>query len=141
MFHTFVYCYSGSHITILCRRSQLNSGVYGTTYGFSQSIQFLGFSLALGFGAYQVMQEPGSIAYARFSDIFTVFMAVIFGAIGSGQATSFAPNYAKAKLSANRIFALLDREPVIDGYSTDGLEPVRFCAWYLTIWVVLSMIS
>ena len=38
--------------------------------------------------------------------------------------SAFAPNYAKAKQSANRIFALLDREPVVDGYSEDGLKPV-----------------
>ena len=53
-----------------------------------------------------------------------MFIAIIFGSFGAGAASSFAPNYAKAKQSANRIFALLDREPVIDGYSEEGLKPV-----------------
>ena len=80
--------------------------------------------MAFGFGAYQVTRQPGHIAHEGFSDVFTVFLAIIFGSIGAGQASSFAPNYAKAKQSANRIFALLDREPVIDGYSEEGLKPV-----------------
>ena len=98
--------------------------MYGATYGFSQSILFLGYVLAFGFGAYQVTLDTDHIAHAEFSDVFVVFSAVIFGAIGAGQASSFAPNYAKAKVSANRIFALLDREPAIDGYSEDGAKPV-----------------
>ena len=102
----------------------LNSFVYGSSYCFSQGIIYLGFILTFGFGAYQVTQPPGHIAHESFSDMLTVLMAVIFGAMGAGQASAFAPNYAKAKQSANRIFALLDREPVVDGYSEDGLKPV-----------------
>ena len=41
-----------------------------------------------------------------------------------GQAGAFAPNYTKARLSSNRIFQLIDRVPVIDGYSVDGETPV-----------------
>ena len=69
-------------------------------------------------------QEPGSIVHGDFEAIFVAFMALVFGAIGAGQAGAFAPNYAKAKLSADRIFFLLDRVPVIDGYSEDGDRPV-----------------
>ena len=41
-----------------------------------------------------------------------------------GQASHFAPDYGKAKTSANRIFFLLDREPEIDAMSEDGHNPV-----------------
>ena len=41
-----------------------------------------------------------------------------------GQASSFAPDYTKAKVSAARIFAMLDREPDIDSYSEEGDKPV-----------------
>lgn len=41
-----------------------------------------------------------------------------------GQASQFAPDYAKAKASMNRIFALIDNAPSIDVYSTEGLKPV-----------------
>ena len=108
-----------------CRRSLLNTIVYGLTYGFSQGIVFFGFVLTFGFGAFQVVQDRESVVYEEYSHILVALMAVIFGAQGVGQASSFAPNYAKAKQSANRIYALLDREPVIDGYSEDGLKPVR----------------
>ena len=78
-----------------------------------------------------MMQPPSSIAHENYSDVFVAFMAVIFGAFGIGQASSFAPNYAKAKVSANRIYALLDREPDIDGYSEDGLKPVSITIIYM----------
>ena len=111
--------------------------MYGLTYGFSQSTLFFGYTLTFGFGAYQVTRDPGSIAHENFADIFVVFSAVIFGAVGAGQASSFAPNYAQAKVSANRIFALLDREPVIDSYSEDGAKPVST----YTIWMcILTML-
>ena len=100
--------------------------MYGITYGFSQGVLYLGYIVTFGFGAYQVIQEPGHIAHENFADIFVALFAVIFGAFDIGQGSSFAPNYAKAKQSANRIFSLLDREPVIDGYSEDGLKLVSF---------------
>ena len=42
-----------------------------------------------------------------------------------GQASSFAPDYGKAKLAAARVFVLLDREPLIDSLSEEGKKPVR----------------
>ena len=78
------------------------------------------------FGAFQVLLDPSHVAYASFANVFRVFFALIFGAVGAGQAGAFAPNYAKARLSANRIFLLLDREPIIDGYSKEGTKLVGF---------------
>ena len=43
-----------------------------------------------------------------------------------GQAGQFAPDYGKAKAAAAKIFALLDRVPVIDSYSTEGEKPVSW---------------
>ena len=76
------------------------------------------------FGAFQVLLDPSHIAYARFQNVFRVFFALIFSADAAGQAGAFAPNYTKARLSANRIFLLLDRKPVIDGYSEEGKKQV-----------------
>ena len=78
------------------------------------------------FGAYQVTRDTDHVAYAEFQDVFRVFTALIFGAMMAGQAGAFAPNYAKAKISANRIFSLLDREPLIDNYSEKGEKPVSW---------------
>jgi len=42
----------------------------------------------------------------------------------ASRESSFAPNYAKAKLSVKRIFALIDLVPAIDSYSEKGDKPV-----------------
>ncbi len=58
--------------------------------------------------------------YFRNSYIFRVFGAIVFSAISAGQASSFAPDYGKAKAAAARIFHLLDQHPAIDTQSTAG---------------------
>ena len=98
----------------------------GFAYGFSQSIIFLGYIIAFRFGAFLVALPPDHLLHESFSDIFRVMFALLFGAMAAGQASAFAPDYTKAKLSANRIFAMLDREPVIDNYSKDGQKLVCF---------------
>jgi len=54
-----------------------------------------------------------------------VFFALFFGILSAAQATTYLPNYAKARLSAKRIFALEDLVPAIDSYSEDGEKPVN----------------
>lgn len=98
---------------------------YGLTYSFSQATIYLMYAVVFRFGAFLVIQDPDSILFVEYQNVFRVFMAVIFGALSVGQASAFAPNYAKAKISANRIFAILDRNPLIDNYSTEGEKPVR----------------
>jgi len=53
-----------------------------------------------------------------------VFAAILFGAMAIGHASQFAPDYGKAKTAAAKIFALVDRQPQIDSYSTYGKKPV-----------------
>jgi len=40
-----------------------------------------------------------------------------------GQASAFAPDAAKAQVSASVIFQLLDRVPTIDAESEEGTKP------------------
>ena len=56
----------------------------------------------------------------------SVLGAIIFGAMAIGQASSFAPDYAKAKSSATKMFQLFDRQPAIDSSSEEGEKPVSF---------------
>ena len=84
------------------------------------------FAIVFRFGAFLVNLPPEHSLHVEYENVFRVFIAVIFGAFSIGQASAFAPNYAKAKLSANRIFALLDRVPLIDNYSEDGEKLVHY---------------
>ncbi|KAL5516992.1 hypothetical protein EMCRGX_G002456 [Ephydatia muelleri] len=68
------------------------------------------------FGAFLVALPPEHKLYSPFNDISVVFLALVFGAMAAGQAGAFAPNCAKARLSANRIFALLDCVPTTSVY-------------------------
>ena len=111
----------------------MNTVVYGLTYAISQVVVYLMYAVVFRFGAFQVSQDPGNIAHAEFEAVFVAFTALVFGAVGAGQAGAFAPNYAKAKLSADRIFFLLDRVPLIDGYSTDGEKPVSGCGMGMAV--------
>ena len=56
-----------------------------------------------------------------------VFSAIVFGAMGLGNASAFAPDVGKAQNSAKRIIALIDSEPTLDHTSTEGGKlQVRF---------------
>uniref|UniRef100_A0A8C5VB47 P-type phospholipid transporter n=1 Tax=Microcebus murinus TaxID=30608 RepID=A0A8C5VB47_MICMU len=57
---------------------------------------------------------------------YRVFSAIVFGAVALGHASSFAPDYAKAKLSAAHLFMLFERQPLIDSDSEEGLRPDKF---------------
>merc|ERR1712136_370948 len=83
--------------------SKRKSYYYGIAFGMSQSIIFFAYAALYRFGAYLV--------------------AVIFGAMAVGQASSFAPDYAEAKLAANRLFKLFDRVPEIDIDDESGDQP------------------
>lgn len=55
----------------------------------------------------------------------SVISAVLFGAMAVGEANSFAPNYAKAKMSAAHLVMLMNKVPEIDNLSNEGETPVR----------------
>ncbi|KAG7242239.1 hypothetical protein INR49_024285 [Caranx melampygus] len=57
---------------------------------------------------------------------YKVISAVLYGAMAVGEANSFAPNYAKAKMSASHLMMLLKREPAIDNLSQQGESPDKF---------------
>ncbi len=89
---------------------------------------YLMYAVVFRFGAFQIVSDD-PIIHEEFNDVFRTFIALVFGAFSIGQASAFAPNYVKAKLSSNRIFALLDREPVIDNYDESGQKLVS--AWHV----------
>lgn len=49
-----------------------------------------------------------------------VISAVVISGTAMGRASSFTPDYAKAKIAAAQLFKLLDRIPKISMSHTDG---------------------
>ncbi|XP_068612440.1 bile salt export pump [Brachionichthys hirsutus] len=91
------------------------ANVYGACYGFAQCIVFLTNSASYRFGGYLVRQEK-----LHFSLVFRVISAIVTSGTALGRASSYTPDYAKAKISAARFFQLLDRVPKISVYSDKG---------------------
>lgn len=54
-----------------------------------------------------------------------VISAIVTSGTALGKASSYTPNYAKAKTSAARFFQLIDRIPKISVYSEKGEKWVR----------------
>uniref|UniRef100_A0AAY4E0D0 Bile salt export pump n=1 Tax=Denticeps clupeoides TaxID=299321 RepID=A0AAY4E0D0_9TELE len=91
------------------------ANVYGACYGFAQCVVFLANSASYRFGGYLVQQEG-----LHFSLVFRVISAIVTSGTALGRASSYTPDYAKAKISAARFFQLLDRVPKISVYSDNG---------------------
>src|SRR5690348_11111628 len=56
--------------------------------------------------------------------VLRVFFAIAFCGMTVGWATSYFPEYAKARMSGALIFKMLREEPRIDGCSKSGLKTV-----------------
>nr|DBA25040.1 TPA: hypothetical protein GDO54_012613 [Pyxicephalus adspersus] len=97
------------------RDSLKKAPLYGITYAIAQSINYFVNAIVFRFGAWLIAH-----CFMHFENVFVVFSSIIFAAMSVGQSNSFAPDFGKAKTSAQRIFQLLDRKPAIDSYSEDG---------------------
>ena len=122
-YHRYPFIFPPS-FSSLSRTSIIFHHLEGAAYGMSQGMIFFGYALAFRFGAFLVTLDSDHVLHAEFQDLFRVLFAIVFGAFAVGQASTFAPDYSKARVAANRVFALLDHVPLIDNYSTDGQEPV-----------------
>ncbi|KAK1805692.1 hypothetical protein P4O66_001959 [Electrophorus voltai] len=91
------------------------ANVYGVCYGFAQCVIFITNSASYRFGGYLVHHEG-----LHFSLVFRVISAIVTSGTALGKASSYTPDYAKAKIAAARFFQLLDRVPKISVYSDQG---------------------
>ncbi|XP_033983865.1 ATP-dependent translocase ABCB1-like [Trematomus bernacchii] len=109
------------NLEIPFRNSQRNAHVHGLTFSFSQAMIYFAYAGCFRFGAWLVEENRMDI-----QGVFLVVSAILYGAMALGEANSFAPNYAKAKISAAHLMALMGREPAIDNLSQAGESPDTF---------------
>ncbi|KAK3611392.1 hypothetical protein CHS0354_036589 [Potamilus streckersoni] len=115
-----VYFYDQYHKYLLkpFRDAMKQANSYGLVFGFSQSVVFMLYAGCFRFGAYMV-----SLDEMTPENVYKVFFAISFTGVVIGQASSFLPDYSKARQAAGLIFKTLDTKPLIDIYSTQGQHP------------------
>lgn len=99
------YCIELDHVAAATR---IRNRLRGLVFSCGQTTPFFGYALSLYYGGSLVATEG-----LNYQDVIKVSEALIFGSWMLGQALAFAPNFNTAKISAGRIFKLLDRVPEI----------------------------
>uniref|UniRef100_A0A8C0VWC0 Bile salt export pump n=1 Tax=Cyanistes caeruleus TaxID=156563 RepID=A0A8C0VWC0_CYACU len=110
------------HLDMPYRAAVKKAHVYGICFGFAQSIVFIANSVSYRYGGFLVDTE--GLHYSFVNDCVhlphRVISAIVTSGTALGKASSYTPNYAKAKTSAARFFQLVDRLPKISVYSEKG---------------------
>ncbi|XP_067650050.1 ATP-dependent translocase ABCB1-like [Haliotis asinina] len=102
-------------INQICNAGVKRSHIRGFAHGFSQCILYFAYAAAFTYGAYLV--QTGEM---QFFNVFRVFASIVFGGQQSGRATSSSKDYAKGKMAAGRLFAVMDRQPEISTTTSKG---------------------
>ncbi|XP_040004037.1 bile salt export pump [Xiphias gladius] len=97
------------------KSAKKSANIYGLCFGFSQCVIFMAYAASFRYGGYLVSSE--GLPYML---VFRVISAVVISGTALGRASSFTPDYAKAKSAAAQFFKLLDRVPKISIRLKDG---------------------
>jgi len=87
-------------------------------YGYSNFMQVAPIGLLFYIGA--LLVDNGKFSSI---DLFRSFFAIFMSAFAIGQSATLLPDLKKAQSAANSLFAILDRQSLIDSASEDGLKP------------------
>ncbi|KAJ4926800.1 hypothetical protein JOQ06_014546 [Pogonophryne albipinna] len=79
------------------------ANIHGLCFGFSQCVLFMANAASFRYGGYLVSSEG----------LLYTCLQVVMSGTAMGKASSFTPDYAKAKIAAAQFFKLLDRIPKI----------------------------
>lgn len=118
------YCVELDHVA---KATRIRNRLRGIVFSCGQTAPFFGYAISLYYGGYLVAREGLS-----YENVIKVSEALIFGSWMLGQALAFAPNFNTAKISAGRIFRLLDRVPEIgsppesEGKDLDWVSSPRY---------------
>jgi ATP-binding cassette subfamily B (MDR/TAP) protein 1 len=93
----------------------------GAASGLGVFIQFWGIGLMFWWGGFLMDKYPGTYSYRGY---LISLNSLLFSLSGLSVAIMGATDSAKAKLAANRIFKLIDRESPIDSLSEEGKKIV-----------------
>uniref|UniRef100_A0A3Q2Z3C6 ATP-binding cassette, sub-family B (MDR/TAP), member 4 n=1 Tax=Hippocampus comes TaxID=109280 RepID=A0A3Q2Z3C6_HIPCM len=110
-----------NNLQVLYKNAEKRAHVHGLVLGISKGVLCYGYAVCFSFGAWLIAHGQMDI-----QAVFLVLLAILYGSIAVGEAHSFSPNYAKAKLSAAHIMMLLSRQPAIDNLSHEGQSLDQF---------------
>ncbi|XP_040913775.1 bile salt export pump [Toxotes jaculatrix] len=97
------------------KSAKKRANIYGLCFGFAQCVIFMAYAASFRYGGYLVSSEG-----LQYMLVFRVISAVVISGTALGRASSFTPDYAKAKTAATQFFKLLDRVPNISLQDKDG---------------------
>ncbi|KAI4873056.1 hypothetical protein NFI96_025473 [Prochilodus magdalenae] len=89
--------------------------VYAICFAFAQCVIFMAYAASFRYGGYLVSYEG-----LHYVVVFRVISAIVISGTALGKASSFTPDYAKAKIAATQFFKMLDRVPKISINQTEG---------------------
>ncbi|KAM3861971.1 bile salt export pump [Diretmus argenteus] len=95
------------------KSAKKKANIYGICFGFAQCVIYMAYAASFRYGGYLVSSEG-----LHYIMVFRVISAVVISGTALGKASSFTPDYVKAKVAAAQLFKLLDRIPKIS--PTDG---------------------
>lgn len=80
--------------------------------------------------------QLGEQNICNFAEVMKALMALVFGAMNTGQVSAYLPDAAEARVAATRIFRILDRRSEIDPLSESGDKVVRCTNGLVTAFIV-----
>ncbi|CAH0486838.1 unnamed protein product [Peronospora farinosa] len=98
------------------KQVDIKSGIIGgVAFGFSHGAKFLVMALL-----FYISGRWISRGVVTFKEFFMVLMVIMLSTFAVGMAAQNSTDGAKAKLSAQRVFKVIDRKPIIDATSGTG---------------------
>uniref|UniRef100_A0A8C7K2S8 ATP-binding cassette, sub-family B (MDR/TAP), member 11a n=1 Tax=Oncorhynchus kisutch TaxID=8019 RepID=A0A8C7K2S8_ONCKI len=117
---TFVETYE-QQLEAPYKSAKKKANIYGICFAFAQCVIFMAYAASFRYGGYLVSSER-----LHYLVVFRVISAIVISGTALGKASSFTPDYAKAKIAAAQFFKLLDRVPKISMSQIDGEKWLEF---------------